>query len=92
MKIDKYSKNKAVESDSDSDSDYETGDEETMDSNEYRKFLNKLFPSKYLKNKIEQNKKSPRSKPATPSSKKKKDKKETETIVNKNKKKNRFRR
>ena len=86
MKIDKYCKNKAVESDSDSDSDYETGDDETMDSNEYRKFLNKLFPSKYLKNKIEQNKKSPRSKPATPYSKKKiKDKKET--IVNKNKKK-----
>ena len=54
MKIDKYCKNKAVESDSDSDSDYETGDDETMDSNEYRKFLNKLFPSKYLKNKIEQ--------------------------------------
>jgi ATP-dependent Lon protease len=47
-------KKKHDTSDSEDDSDYDPNDvsEEEMDPQEYRKFLAKIFPSKYLNNKI----------------------------------------
>ena len=46
-------KKKNQQSDSDENSYYsETETEEEMDSNEYRKFLSKIFPSKYLEKTI----------------------------------------
>ena len=60
------SKKRDEESDSDggseNDSEEESGEGDDMDMLEYRKFLNKIFPSKYLKNKIEKDDTSPSSK------------------------------
>ena len=39
---------------SSSDSDYEEEDVQILDKKEYHKFLNSLFPSKYMKNKIKE--------------------------------------
>jgi len=54
----KYGKKRNIKSDSDNDSNSDTGsdynshDENMMDHHEYRKFINTLFPSKHLKEKI----------------------------------------
>ena len=52
----KTNKNRIVTSDSesDSDSDYSENDEDDLDPREYKKFLAKLFPSKYISKKIEE--------------------------------------
>jgi ATP-dependent Lon protease len=46
---------KTIESDSDSDSNYETdcSENDELDVQEYRKFLASMFPSKYMKKKVE---------------------------------------
>jgi len=56
-KQDELTKNRKSHKDSDSDNDYDDYDEEeeeeNMDVHEYRKFLSKIFPSKYINKKIQ---------------------------------------
>jgi len=72
------SKKQDEESDSNDDSDYESegegedSGEGDMDMQEYRKFLQKIFPSKYLKDKIETDEKVVKKVKKTTSPKKKK--------------------
>ena len=58
-KQDEQKRRKKINNDSDSDSDYETdaSENEEMDTHEYRKFLSKIFPSKYLNKKIKEGEK-----------------------------------
>ena len=70
------SKKQDEESDSNEDSEHESEEEDSgegdMDMHEYRKFLQKIFPSKYLKDKIETDEKVVKKDKKTTSPKKKK--------------------
>jgi len=70
------SKKQDEESDSNDDSEHESEEEDSgegdMDMHEYRKFLQKIFPSKYLKDKIETDEKVVKKVKKTTSPKKKK--------------------
>ena len=73
------------ESDSDSDSDYSEKDEDNLDPREYKKFLAKLFPSKYISKKIEELSEESEEKKSK-KSKSKKTKKTSKSNKNKSKK------
>ena len=53
-------KTEEIEESSDSDSDYEEDSNFKIDNAEYNKFLSKLFPSKYMKDKMNKIKKKTR--------------------------------
>ena len=72
---------------SSSDSEYEEEDVQVLDQKEYHKFLNSLFPSKYMKNKIKEESKDKKGEKNKKSSSKKSKKKESKKDSKKSKKK-----
>ena len=84
--INKIKKN--VASDSDSDSDYDDDEEEEeedteMDMHEYQKFISKLFPSKYIDEKVKATEKINKDKDKDKDKDKTKTKTKTKTKFNK---------